>query len=86
MEYKWSWERAGRVVKALTENRLVLTLIVANVLTLLVSFGVFRFGEANIEDISAGVVSSVLTTVNAIAVVIGAILEARREPKETNTN
>lgn len=86
MEYKWSWERAGRVVKALTENRLVLTLIVANVLTLLVSFGVLRFGEANIEDISAGVVSSVLTTVNAIAVVIGAILEARREPKKTNTN
>ena len=86
MNYKWSWERAGRVVKAITANKAVITLVVANVMTILVSLGVFRFTSADIQNVSVELVGTVLATVNAIAIVIGAVLEARRESKESDTN
>lgn len=86
MNYKWSWERAGRVVKAITANKAVITLVVANVMTILVSLGVFRFTSADIQNVSVELVGTVLATVNAIALVIGAVLEARRESKESDTN
>lgn len=86
MNYKWSWERAGRVVKAITANKAIITLVVANVMTILVSLGVFRFTSADIQNVSVELVGTVLATVNAIALVIGAVLEARRESKESDTN
>ena len=86
MNYKWSWERAGRVVKAITANKATITLVVANVMTILVSLGVFRFTSADIQNVSVELVGTVLATVNAIALVIGAVLEARRESKESDTN
>lgn len=86
MDYKWSWERAGRVVKAITANKAVITLVVANVMTILVSLGVFRFTSADIQNVSVELVGTILATVNAIALVIGAVLEARRESKESDTN
>ena len=86
MNYKWSWERAGRVVKAITANKAIITLVVANVMTILVSLGVFRFTSADIQNVSVELVGTVLATVNAIALVIGAVLEARRESKKSDTN
>lgn len=86
MEYKWSWERAGRVVKAISDNRIAFTVIISNGMLLLVSLGLFTFTDATIEKVSVELVSSTLLVVNTIAFLIGKILEARREPKETNTN
>ena len=86
MSYKWSWDRAGRVVKTITANKAVISLIVANVLTILVGLGFFRFSDSQIQNMSVELVGTILATVNATALVIGGILEARREPKETNTN
>lgn len=86
MNYKWNWERAGRVVKAITANKAVITLVVANVMTILVSLGIFRFTSADIQNVSVELVGTILATVNAIALVIGAVLEARRESKESDTN
>jgi len=86
MEYKWSWERAGRVVKTISDNRMAITVIISNVMLLLVSVGLFTFTNATIEKVSVELVSSALLIVNTIAFLIGKILEARRERKETNTN
>ena len=86
MKYKWSWERAGRVVKAISDNRIAITVIISNSMLLLVSLGLFTFTDATIEKVSVELVSSALLVVNTIAFLIGKILEARREPKETNTN
>lgn len=86
MNYKWSWERAGRVVRAITANKAVITLVVANVMTILVSLGVFRFTSADIQNVSVELVGTILATVNAVALLIGGILEARRESKESNTD
>jgi hypothetical protein len=80
-EYKWSWKRAGRVVKAISENRMLITLVIANVLTLLISAGWLNYTEADVENISVAAVSTVLLIVNSIAALIGKILEARREPE-----
>ena len=86
MSYKWSWDRAGRVVKTITANKAVISLIVANVLTILVGLGFFRSSDSQIQNMSVELVGTILATVNAIALLIGGILEARREPKESNTN
>lgn len=81
---KFSWERAGRVVRAIVQNKAVITLIVANVLTILVSLGLVSFTATDIQTISVEVVGTVLVTVNAVALLIGSILEANREPKASD--
>ena len=81
---KFSWERAGRVVRAIVQNKAVITVIVANVLTILVSLGLVSFTATDIQTISVEVVGTVLVTVNAVALLIGSILEANREPKASD--
>ncbi len=85
MSYKWSWERAGRVVKTISENRMVITVIISNIMLLLASLGLLTFTDATVEKISVELVSTALIVVNSIAFLIGKILEARRESKEGDT-
>lgn len=85
-EYKWSWKRAGRVVKTISENRTVLTIIIANSMLLITSLGLFNFTEADVQKVSVEMLTTALLVVNSIAFFIGRILEARRETDDTTEN
>jgi len=67
------------VLNALVENRPLVTQLIANILALLVSFGVIQMSQEQVQFNSLEIASAVFVVLNIIGLFVGKGLENKRD-------
>ena len=75
-------EQGGALVKWMNEHKQAMIQVVANVIALLISIGLFQFSGQQGQEYAVQIVSAVLVIVNAIAYVIGQVVKKNAKNKE----
>jgi predicted Na+-dependent transporter len=78
-------EQGGALVKWMNEHKQAMIQVVANIIVLLVSFGLFQFSGQQGQEYAVQIVSAILVIVNAIAYVIGQVVKKNAKNKEVDT-
>lgn len=78
-------EQGGALVKWMNEHKQAMIQVVANVIAILISVGLFQFTGAQGQEYAVQIVSAILVIVNAIAYVIGQVVKKNGENKESGS-
>jgi uncharacterized membrane protein YozB (DUF420 family) len=75
-------EQGGAMVKWMNEHKQAMIQVVANVIAILISVGLFQFTGAQGQEFAVQIVSAILVIVNAIAYLIGQVVKKNAKNKE----
>jgi len=75
-------EQGGALVKWMNEHKQAMIQVVANVIAILISVGLFQFTGAQGQEFAVQIVSAILVIVNAIAYLIGQVVKKNAKNKE----